>query len=190
MPLNVILLRHAKAESGDDSVADFERALAPRGLRDAARLGKWMTKTSPAIDVVVCSGSQRTRQTLDALRPSLKNARIKILESLYLAAPEAVLELIRSQTSNVRTILIVGHNPGFHELAVDLCGDSTDKNQLKALRAKFPTCTWCEISFATERWKGVSVGDGKLVRFLRARELGDDVKTARRPRSTVAPRES
>jgi phosphohistidine phosphatase len=59
----LVLLRHAKA-AYPSGVADHDRPLAPRGIREAELAGDWLRANLPTIDEVLCSTATRTRQTV------------------------------------------------------------------------------------------------------------------------------
>src|SRR5258708_16699762 len=60
---NLVLLRHAKS-AYPDGVADHDRPLAPRGIKEAGLAGDWLRANLPAVDAVLCSTATRARETL------------------------------------------------------------------------------------------------------------------------------
>jgi phosphohistidine phosphatase len=138
----LILMRHGKAEQHAASGGDFERALAPRGQNDAALMGKVLAKAGLSPDLTLVSSARRTRETWDAVAPAFPKARAETLRDLYHAEAQDVLSAIRQEAPDSGTVMVVGHNPGLHELALRLAmGGPADPAKLSQLSGKFPTST-------------------------------------------------
>jgi phosphohistidine phosphatase len=138
----LILMRHGKAEQHAASGGDFERALAPRGQGDAALMGKVLAQAGLAPDMALVSSARRTRETWEAVSPAFSAARVAFRRDLYHAEAQDVLAAIRDDAPDRGAVMVVGHNPGLHELALRLAmGGPADPAQLARLRGKFPTST-------------------------------------------------
>jgi phosphohistidine phosphatase len=138
----LILMRHGKAEQHAASGGDFERALAPRGQNDAALMGKVLAKADLSPDLALVSSARRTRETWEAAAPAFPNTRVETRRDLYHAEAQDVLAAIREEAPDSGTVMVVGHNPGLHELAMRLAmGGPADPAKLAQLRGKFPTAT-------------------------------------------------
>src|SRR4051794_16751236 len=88
----LILMRHAKSAWDDPHHKDIDRPLSPRGRKVAPRMGEWLAGEGYKPHVVLCSSAQRTRETLDLIRPHLpQSAKIEFAPTLYLAAPREML---------------------------------------------------------------------------------------------------
>jgi len=138
----LILMRHGKAEQHAATGGDFERALASRGQADATLMGQVLAKAglSPALALV--SSARRTRETWDAAGPAFPAAQAQVRRDLYHAEAQDVLAAIREEAPDSGAVMIVGHNPGLHELALRLAlGGPADPALLAKLRGKFPTST-------------------------------------------------
>ena len=117
----LVLLRHAKSAWPD--VPDHERPLAPRGLRDAPVMGRWLRTEGLVPDLVVCSSARRARETWQFAQAGLgATPPVRYDEYVYQASAAQLLALIRRQPETVTTLLIVGHDPGVPGLAVTLSG--------------------------------------------------------------------
>src|SRR5690349_22144621 len=107
----LLLLRHAKSDY-PDGVADHERPLAARGIREAAMAGDWIRANVPPIDAVLCSTATRTRQTL--ARTGI-DAPVRYVDRIYDATPGTVIDVINGVESefgaDVSTVLLIGHEP-------------------------------------------------------------------------------
>lgn len=165
MPMNgqrtLLLLRHAKSDY-PDGVADHDRPLAPRGIREAGLAGDWLRANVPAVDAVLCSTATRTRQTL--ARTGI-DAPTRYAESLYGATPGAVIEEINAVGDDVKTLLVVGHEPTMSGLALVLAGaDGTDDAVAERIAAKFPTSAIAMLAVPCE-WGDLEPGAAALVGF-------------------------
>lgn len=166
------LLRHAKSAWDVPGLEDHERDLAPRGLAAAPRVGRRMAKSGLVPDLVLCSTARRAVHTWELVAAELpRPVEVRHLESLYLASPAALLRTIRSQPAEVRRLLLVGHDPGFHRLALLLVGADDPEARSSGLTAKFPTGALCRIGLEVEGWAAVEAGRGRLLAFLKPREL-------------------
>jgi phosphohistidine phosphatase len=125
MEKQLILLRHAKAEPGESGRPDYERILAPSGLDDAYRVGRYFALQGIDPDVILCSTASRTRQTESRVRAATTlKAETLFLEELYLAPAEDIVRVIRSfSTEETQSLLVIGHNPGLEECVSLLTGE-------------------------------------------------------------------
>ena len=138
----LILMRHGKAEPHAASGGDFERALAPRGQNDATLMGQVLAKAGLSPDLVLVSSARRTRETWEAAAPAFPTARSETRRDLYHAEVQDVLAAIRDEAPDKGTVMVVGHNPGLHELALRMAqGGVISAGKLAQLRGKFPTST-------------------------------------------------
>ena len=117
----LVLVRHAKAESGDEG-ADHDRRLTSRGRAAAAEAGRWLASVVPAPDTVWCSSATRAVQTWAAIAPSLPAAPDPVVDrGLYLAGPREVLEWLGASPGASR--VVVGHNPTIEHVLGSVTGE-------------------------------------------------------------------
>ena len=146
----LILLRHGKAEQGDGR-RDHDRALAPRGHGDARAVGRWMSDRSQTVDLdlVLCSTSERTRQTLEEVCDggvSVKEARFD--PRIYDASAGGLLDVLHEVADSVNTVLLVGHGPGVPVLAVALAQNGAGSADVdKRWTHTFPTSGVAVLGF-------------------------------------------
>jgi phosphohistidine phosphatase len=165
------LLRHAKSSWADPGVGDFDRPLNERGKDAAPRMGAFMADRKLAPDLILCSTAARARQTLDLVLPQLSGEPAVLYEdALYLAAASALLRRVRKVDAAVRHLMLVGHDPGLHALAVHLAGEGAPE-ELEDLRAKLPTAGLAMISFNVRSWSLVKPGAGHLKLFMTPKRL-------------------
>lgn len=168
----LLLLRHAKSSWDDTSLPDRERPLNKRGRRSAAAMREALRSLGLAPDVILVSPSRRTRETLAALEPWDETPLVETIEGLYLATAPQLLDVVRDVGETVRSLMLIGHNPGMHEFGVSLAGKSSTNDAAVHLADTFPTGALAEFAVATP-WRQLGAGGGHLVRFLRPRDLRD-----------------
>jgi phosphohistidine phosphatase len=166
----IVLLRHGKSSWSDPTLADLDRPLAPRGERSSKRIAKYMRRKGIRPALVLCSPSLRTRQTLEAIKPSLaKGCSVELVPELYAASEQELLERLRALPESASSVILIGHNPGLQELALALASRGTD---LAKLEEKFPTAALATLVVESESWAALKHGDAELVEYVLPRELG------------------
>ena len=161
----VILLRHGKSSWSDPTLADIDRPLAPRGERASRRIAKYIRRKKIRPALVLCSPSLRTRQTLEAIEPSLgKRSSVELVPQLYAASEGELLERLQALPESVGSVMLIGHNPGLHDLARVLASRGADLPQLEE---KFPTGALATLVVDSESWAALSPGDGRARRLRR-----------------------
>jgi phosphohistidine phosphatase len=162
------LLRHAKSSWSDPTLADHERPLAPRGVRDAKRMAEHLRRLEVAPALVLCSSATRARETFELVRPALGDTRAQFEEELYAAPSDVLLERLRGVPGEVGSLLLIGHNPGLHDLALGLAGTGAE---LDRLGAKFPTAGLATLAIPRSPWSKLGDGDAELVAFVVPKQL-------------------
>jgi phosphohistidine phosphatase len=162
------LLRHAKSSWDDPSLSDAARPLAPRGRRDAARIADHLVTTGFEPELVLCSPAVRTRETLELVRDALGDPTVVFDDGLYGASSGGLLARLRLVEDAVASVLLIGHNPGLHDLALDLASSGNERERLET---KFPTGALATLTFP-ETWRGLAAGDADLAAFVIPKQLG------------------
>lgn len=171
--LTLTLLRHAKSDWSLPGQQDFERTLAPRGAKDAPRMGAYMARNGLVPDLILCSGAVRARQTLALVVPALPVAPpVTYDNALYLATPSVMLARLRHCAGGAHHVMMVGHDPGMHQLAISLAG-AGDAALRETLAIKFPTAGLAVLTFETDDWGCVVAGAGTLRHFTAPKRLDD-----------------
>lgn len=164
------LLRHAKS-GADDSIDDRDRKLSRRGREAARRVGESLPAALGAVDLVLCSTALRTRETAAlVLGGFAAPPPILFEDGLYLAGPAALLRRLHRVEESRGAVLLIGHNPGLHELAVSLA--ATASPQFRALAAgKFPTTARASFIVASS-WAELDRSQHPLVDYVTPKSLG------------------
>ncbi len=159
----LLLLRHAKSSWDDPGLDDHDRPLAPRGRRAAKRIGAHLRSHRTEITLVLCSSAQQARQTLDRL--GLAPGEVLIDDELYGASAQELLERIRRVADGVEAVMVIGHDPAIHDLAVRLVAGA-DQDAV----AVFPTAALATLGYAGP-WSSLGPARCELVEFVRPRDL-------------------
>jgi phosphohistidine phosphatase len=163
------LLRHAKSDR-EAGVEDFDRPLASRGRAAAALMGTYMKTHKLVPDLILCSSARRTTETAELLLRQLGQVSIEHRRTLYLAAAGVLLREVRRADDALGKLMLIGHDPGLHGLAVALAGEGK-ADSLTSLRAKLPTGALVALSFDVTQWAKLAEGKGRLEAFIRPRDL-------------------
>jgi phosphohistidine phosphatase len=166
----VILLRHAKSSWSDSTLTDIDRPLAPRGERASRKLAKYILQTRIEPELVLCSPALRARQTLEAVEASLgKRCVVEVVPELYAASEQELLERLQALPEPVSSVMLIGHNPGLHDLALVLASRGACLPQLEE---KFPTGALATLVVRSARWSALGPGEAELVDYVLPRQLG------------------
>ena len=154
---SLTLLRHAKSERDSPDGSDFSRSLNERGRSDAARMGEEMRRLGLRFDLLLASPAQRVVETLEGVG----GLSPRFDERIYNASTNELLGIVQEVGDSIDRLLLVGHNPGFERLAGELTNGVLD----------VPTGALVEIELPIDRWRDAGEGSGRLVRFIRPKEL-------------------
>jgi phosphohistidine phosphatase len=165
----LLLLRHAKTERAAMGQSDRDRKLMERGRADATIIGAYLARHNFVPDLALVSPATRAAETWTLVAASLVNASPPVVtdERIYNAAPETLIDLIR-ETSQARSVIVVGHNPGLHDLAMQLIA-SGDVEARERINENLPTCGLVIIDFPFDDWSQLHINAGRLERFVSPR---------------------
>ena len=152
------LLRHAKSSWDDPHLADFDRPLNPRGRSDAPEMGRRLKARGHLPDLIVSSPARRALATARMVAREIGIPEERIIEEpgLYHAGAERILRTVTSLESHARHLMLVGHNPGFNDLANRLSDARIDN---------LPTAAVFQVEFDADDWSEVVAGQGRFILF-------------------------
>ena len=169
----LLLLRHAKSAWDDPSLPDHQRPLNPRGHRAARAMASCFAQLNLAPDLALVSSARRARETFEALGLVPEAMETEVSDALYLADSHTLLGRLQAVPDLCACVLLVGHNPGLYEFALDLVGDdpaARPEPPVMRLLDGYPTASLCV--FSLERpWASLGHGGGRLVRFQRPEDF-------------------
>lgn len=168
----LMLLRHAKSDWSLPGQSDHARDLAPRGRKAAPLMGRYMAEHAMVPDHAIVSTAARTRETWRLVAGMFQHPPSADFEDrIYEASPADILAAIAAAPASARSLLVVGHNPGFHETA-NLLVNSGDKPLRGKLSEKFPTAALAVIDLDIADWAAIRPGSGRLEAFVTPRAIG------------------
>ena len=164
----LVVMRHAKAEHS--ATTDHARALADRGLGDAEAAGRWMRDHGIEPDAALVSDSFRTQQTWQqvAAGAGWDEGIVVLSDGLYAAGTDSAFDLVRDTATDVRTLVVIGHNPTMGSLAELVDDGEGDAEATTAMLTRgFPTSAvavftvegdWADLGPGTARLEAFHVG--------------------------------
>lgn len=156
------IIRHAKAADATPALSDFDRPLTKRGLKDAAHLGKLLTRVTPAVDWLLSSPALRTRETTTAIVEELAyQGRVQWADEAYLAEAETWLQLLSRVPPEMEHVVVIGHNPGVTDLVAGLSAGTASR-----LNLDFPTAALAHLAIEIFWWNQIRWGCGQLQMLL------------------------
>ncbi len=169
------LLRHAKSSWSEHAMDDHDRPLNRRGQHSAPLMGQFMRRSGFLPDMILCSTSRRTAETLSLIVPYIGDETpVQFERNLYLASSDAMLDRIRHVDPSCDRLLVVGHNPGIEHLAADLVSREKlngSEALFETLQTKYPTAALTVVQFDVRDWQQVELGTGTLREFKCPRDL-------------------
>ena len=159
----LLILRHAKSSWRDAGLADHDRPLNKRGLRDAPRMGRLLRQEDLLPDLIISSSAVRARKTAQMVIEAMGyDGELRLARELYAAEPEAYLDTLQSLPDGFERVMVIGHNPGLEELLELLTGDWQ----------RLPTAALAQVELDLGTWQ--DLGDetqGRLANVWLPREL-------------------
>jgi phosphohistidine phosphatase len=169
---HLMLLRHAKTERAAPGERDRGRELTTRGRADAPVIGAYLADHGLAPDLALVSPAKRTQETWALIATAFTKAPRAVNDDrIYNAGTEDLLELIR-ETPSARTLLVIGHNPGLHDLAMQLI-TSGDAAMRRRLAEKLPTSGLVVIDFPFDDWSRLRWHCGRLTHYVTPKLLAE-----------------
>lgn len=164
----VMVMRHGHAQwsattRAHASGGDHARHLSDKGRDDATALGYFMAAEGLLPDLIYCSSSQRTRETLDLILPALnQEPKVSIEKRLYNADERALLGFTAAALPEADSLLLLAHNPGVHGFVMGLLSAVSDGVETHALSEGYPPGTLSVFSFDVDSWALVAPHTGLL----------------------------
>lgn len=154
---HVILFRHAKSSWDQLHLSDFDRQLNTRGENDAPIIGKEIQRRGIIPEMILCSSSQRTKQTLDLAYPFFSNAKILYLDKLYHSSEDFIFQQIKNANDQFDTLMIVAHNPG-----ITFAFEKLGKHRIDNVPTSGVAC----FSFNVASFSDIEKNEGNLEYFI------------------------
>jgi phosphohistidine phosphatase len=161
----LMLLRHAKALRAG-GLEDFDRPLKASGRDQARQIGEFMAACRLQPGLALVSTALRARETFDLVDIFLHPPPERVDAPLiYEATADALFGIVRGLPGGQPSVLLVGHNPGFEELANELISTG-DEAALARFHRQMPTGALAVIDFKAGRWGKIERRSGSLALFV------------------------
>jgi phosphohistidine phosphatase len=156
----LLVVRHASTSPAASGQSDFDRSLDAKGEHQLASMKVGFRELAEPVDLVLASTAQRVRETVEGLLPpGFDDTRISWSTGLYLAGARSLFEALLELPDDYDRVALCGHNPGVHQLALDLTDEPPDE-----LAAGFPTGAMAAFDIEVG-WAEIGPGSGQLVDF-------------------------
>lgn len=166
------LFRHAKSDWQDPRARDFDRPLNERGRRGAALMGKHVREHGVRWERMLSSPAIRCAETIEiACQAAGQPVAVQWDRRIYLASSVTLADLLREQSGNPASILMVGHNPGLEDLIFDLVPDDGSSPLRDVVEEKFPTASFAVLELDIDTWADLKDRCARLVHLTRPRDL-------------------
>ena len=169
--MRLYLMRHGKAEAGMPPGGDRERALTGRGRRESRRVGTFCRDQAEPPTLILCSPSRRTMETAESFCEGFGDVLPRrVIDGIYMGSPESLLYTVAEDGGAEVGVLVIGHNPGIHALALGL-GRRGPGPAHARLSTRFPTAALAIFETGIDSWAALRAGSARLVDFRMAKEL-------------------
>ena len=153
------------AVTGDRSLNDFDRALAPEGMVACAAVAAHLQSKHVRLDHAILSPAKRTAETANLVLSALEqHCTLQWADKLYLGSPGDVLHAVHAAPPDASNLLLVAHNPGIQQFAAALAGHGHAPAR-ESLELSYPTASLAELTFDGS-WAGLAFGQATLVSFF------------------------
>ena len=172
----LMLLRHAKTERAQPGERDRDRKLTKRGRSDAPLIGAYMARHALVPDLALVSPAIRAQETWALVADCFAKKAPAVVkdERIYNADPNQLMALL-AETEEAKSLILVGHNPGLHDLAVQLIA-SGDVEARERIAEGLPTSGLVVIDLAFDDWSRLHPHAGRLERFVSPRLIGAETE--------------
>lgn len=159
MQRTLVMIRHAKSSWANPLQSDYERPLNDRGKEQAPEMGKILNEHKIIPDLIIASSAKRTRQTAKKIAEAVgyNEDNIKWEEKLYHCIPAVFEDLISEINDKIKTVFIIGHNPGITEFVNQLSPDFKIDDM--------PTCAVAAAHVDTEEWSSFNTSKRRVFLF-------------------------
>lgn len=167
----LLLLRHGKSEWGHADLDDFDRPLAPRGIKASKKIGAFLVERKLVPQHALCSDAVRAKQTWELVQDALgTRVETAFRGDLYLAEPKTMLTAAAGAPASCETLILIAHNPGLGRLTQELLADG-DADAIADMGNNYPTAGLAVFECDIPDWRALPRAQAFLSHFVRPRQL-------------------
>ena len=167
----VSFLRHAKSDWSSPLVSDHERCLADRGRKASRKMKDFLTNKKNQFEIVFSSTATRAVETIEIVRPALKNTDVIFNKDLYTFDDSVLIDIISQISDEYSSVLIVGHNPAIQEAVLRLSSSNSSPDLIRRLETKYPTGAFSSLSSDISSWSHTGDTLFELTDFVCPKDL-------------------
>jgi phosphohistidine phosphatase len=157
MSKELILVRHGLTEEPGFQKKDIHRNLTEPGIHQLERLANLLNRGGRICNQMVFSPANRCKQTAKLLAEKIEIDHAEMINEIYRADKEALMNIINSLETETDRAILVGHNPGVSYLAAHLTGED---------QLLFSPGMAVRIVFLEMEWEQISKNSGMLEEIL------------------------
>ena len=169
---HLYLMRHGKSEKPKKKNKDVLRPLEKRGRKDVKKIRKLMRKQHIRPDLILCSPSLRTVETLKKLKKAFPPTEVVFIDALYMADADEIMHILHQIAPEKHDVLLIGHNPGLQDFLtqIEKSGNERPKNGSHRVSEGFPTAALACLEL-TRTWPFLSDQSARLMNFVYSSDL-------------------
>jgi phosphohistidine phosphatase len=169
---SLYLLRHAKSSWKEPGLNDHDRPLSKRGRHMAKLMAAYLRRAKIAPDLVICSTAKRALQTLGPITKAKKPPKVVLEKEIYEGGQRAIWAQLRNLSDSANSVLLIGHNPALHDLALELADENSNK-LLPPIGGKFPTGAMASFRFDGV-WKALEPHSAALASYITPKAIAPE----------------
>lgn len=141
-------------------------------------MGEYMASLGLIPDLIASSPAVRARQTAELFAEAVEyEGEITWDEGIYAASAGELLRVMRDLPEDSEHVVLVGHNPGFEDLA-DFLIEQEPGVPLPWDGVRLPTAATAHLLLNVSDWSDVRAGCGKLLWLMTPKALGQSEEWA------------
>ena len=162
----ILILRHAKSDWGNPDLADFDRPLAKRGLKDAPLMGELLALFDCVPDRILSSPAERAKQTVKLVASACGYQKsIQWEPDFYGGGSEELIAALQRLPATIERVMLVGHNPTLEEAVAQLLG-AAESEWENGLLLRLPTAGLACLEVELVDWAELEPGEATLRWFV------------------------
>ncbi len=152
----VILIRHAKSDWGNEFLKDIDRPLNQRGYDAAYAAANWFLTTKKTPNLIVSSTATRALNTalIFARTLNFNMANFELQAAVYESSESNLIDIISKFQNHTNTVMLFGHNPSI----TNVCNQLTDN----LFFDNVPTCGIVSLQFNVNNWADIKTNKATL----------------------------
>jgi phosphohistidine phosphatase len=164
--MKLYIARHAKSSWEDFTLSDHERPILDKGKKKTIVVANELKRRGEIPEIIMSSTAVRASQTAEIFAEIMGYPKDKIIynKNLYHANDDQILEELYGLDNNIKSIMIVAHNPGLTDLVNIFTKDFI---------YNLPTSGVACVKFKSDKWENIDTCKHKVEFILTPRMLSE-----------------